>query len=260
MMIDKPSGKKESILKNFSRYAHLYDKYANIQALAACELIKMSCAGSIGHVLELGCGTGNYTYLLRQRYRDADITATDISEKMISQGRRKLNGENIKFIIADAEEFDPGDRFDLVTSNAAFQWFDDQEMAIQKYRRAISEGGFLLFSIFGPSTFRELGESLRVILGEGTSISTDGFLGKGRLKAMLERHFGTVVVTELVVKERYPSLLELLRKIRYTGTRGSGTGSTLLWKRETLDKVEEAYKEKFGAIEATYQIFLCKAK
>lgn len=261
MMIDTPSGKKESVLRNFSRYAHLYDRYANIQALAARELIKMSCAEGISHILELGCGTGNYTRLLRQRYLDADITATDISEKMIAEAGRKSNGGNIKFIIADAEEFDPGGGFDLITSNAAFQWFDDQEAAITKYREAILDGGFLLFSIFGPSTFHELGESLRIILGESMSISAGDFPGKGRLEAMLGRHFGTISVTELVVKEKYTSLSELLRKIRYTGTRGSGANrGALLWKREILDKVEEAYREKFGAIEATYQIFFCKAK
>lgn len=68
---------KSNIAHNFSRYAHLYDKYAGVQNQAALELVSSLKNNNFSKILELGCGTGNYTLMLREKFRDARIKAVE---------------------------------------------------------------------------------------------------------------------------------------------------------------------------------------
>ena len=249
---------KNIIKRNFSRYAHLYDKYASVQRIAAYKLTEQIPADGIMRILEIGCGTGNYTSLLREKFRTASIKALDISEKMIEIARQKLSEERVEFIVADAEKTDMEDEFNLITSNAALQWFEDIEKAMERYKDVLSKKGVIAFSVFGPLTFSELNRSLREALNENLSISSHNFLEKEGLKAVLEKYFRKSTVEETVVKEKVLSLPELLKKIKYTGARGENING-FLWNQSLLKKTERIYKSMFGQIEASYQIFFCKA-
>ena len=97
------TGDKELIKRNFSRYAGHYDKYCNIQNECAARLINKLNGADFHNILDIGCGTGNYTRLLRRKFPDARIKAVDISGKMIERARGKLSAEKTKFITTDAE-------------------------------------------------------------------------------------------------------------------------------------------------------------
>ena len=257
-MINIPCMDKDKLARNFSRHANLYDRYAGIQLLAAKELIGELPERDMGAILEIGCGTGNYTLLLRKRFKTADITAVDISGRMIEVARHKTGTPGIEFIVADAEQLDLDKKFDLVTSNACFQWFGNPGKTIERYTRALTENGAILFSMFGPETFWELDRSLKDAVGEDVAISSGKFPDKDRLQSLLNRYFRENAVRELIIKETHPSLMELLNKIKYTGARGSGIGASLLWKKGVLKRMEDAYRANFGEIAVTYQIFLYK--
>lgn len=249
---------KNILARNFSRHADLYDRYAGIQLLAAKELIGELPQREMGTILEIGCGTANYTLLLKERFKMADITAVDISGRMIEVARHKGGTEGVDFVVADAERLAFNKKFDLVTSNACFQWLCDSSRTMRRYSRVLTENGIILFSVFGPKTFWELDRSLKEAAGEDVAISSGKFQDKDRLKSLLDRYFRKNTVRELVIKETYPSLIELLNRIRYTGTRGSGIGNSILWKRRVLGRIEDAYCANFGEIAVTYQIFFCK--
>ena len=239
--------------------ARLYDKYANIQHEAANSLIKEENAGSaIVRVLEIGCGTGNYTRFLTEKFNRASIIAVDKSKNMVEAAKKKLEGKNLEFVVADAEKLEFGGGFDLITSNAAFQWFKDFERAMLNYKNALTENGVILFSIFGPATFWELGHSLKAVLGSHIKIDAADFLKKDEIEMTMKRYFRDVVVKEEAVKETFDSLAELLNKIRRTGDWGDAVKNTFLWKRDAFKKTEEIYKSNFGKIEASYQIFFCR--
>lgn len=305
---------KEALRKDFSRCAHSYDKYANIQHLAAGELLKELPAKGIRNILEIGCGTGNYTFLLKHKFKAAKITAVDISREMIAVARQKFgaakidtfggvqtppfraekeyaasfallrtfeghrdevevlsinpetnsglqtgDSRRVDFVVADAEGMSIADRFDLITANAAFQWFEDIEECMARYKNTLTNNGLLAFSIFGPLTFRELNESLKQALHEEIRISASYFLTEEELKKILVRHFRRISIRELLIKEEYPSLEELLNKIKYTGVQGNGANSRYFLGRGLLRKIEEIYNLSYGRIEATYQILFCKA-
>ena len=243
-----------SILKN----ACLYDEYANIQHAAAGSLIKEAGAGSITRVLEIGCGTGNYTRLLTEKFNKANIIAVDKSRKVVEIAKKKLKGKNIEFIVADADGLKLEGEFDLITSNAAFQWLKDFEYAMLNYKNALTENGVISFSVFGPATFWELGHSLKAALGSHIKIDAADFLKKDEIEMITNKYFKGVIVKEEVVKEAFNSLAELLNKIRCTGAWGDAMKNILLWKRDAFKKTEEIYKSNFGKIEASYQIFFCR--
>lgn len=250
---------KEIIKKNFSRCAPYYDKYSTIQNLCALRLIARIQANNFANILEVGCGTGNYTKLLREKFPQAKIKAIDISFKMIRWAKGKIHQDSsIEFIVADGETAYFKQGFDLISSNATFQWFEDLEGALLKYRDLLKKNGFLFFSLFGPFTLFELNESLRELLGKTISISSLNFIEKEKIKKVLQRTFSKVEVEAKIYKERYNSLPQLLKKIKYTGVRGSGIEGRRFWTSKTVHDLERIYKKKFKDIVASYEVFFCE--
>ena len=250
---------KINITNNFSRYAHLYDQYADIQKQAALKLIDTVKHGNFCKILELGCGTGNYSILLRERFKAASIKALDISESMISVARDKLKHKDVELIVADAQNMSLHEDFDLVTSNACFQWFDDLGEVLREYAKLLQKQGTLLFSIFGPYTFSELNTALTQVLKE-ERITATHFYDRDSLKAILQEHFKSVKISEINYQENFVSLKELLEKIKYSGIRGNGLTKKIYFSRGLLDKLDRAYRDSFQEIRATYQIFLCQGE
>lgn len=248
---------KEILIKNFSRCAHFYDKYADVQKNSALRLLGRIEKENFNNILELGCGTGNYTVLLRDKFRQSKLKALDISGKMLQVAQEKLAGQNVEFIIADAETVNLREGFDLITSNACFQWFKDLGNTLMKYKGLLGEGGTVLFSTFGALTFLELNKALSCIF-KNANFAADNFITKNEINKILKRIFKRAEVEEVFLKETFFSLKELLKKIKYTGVRGEGFNNNTPFTMKILNEIEEVYLNKFGQIKATYQIFLCR--
>lgn len=249
---------KKTITWNFSRHAHVYDQYADVQRKAGFELLSRIKKGYFNRILEAGCGTGNYTLLLKNKFKDARIKAVDISGKMIEVAGDKLRDRDIELMVLDAETMDLDEEFDLITSNACFQWFEDLEKALLRYKNLLKEDGVILFSVFGPLTFQELDFSLRRVLRH-SSIAAAGFISQEKLENILYDNFKDVMIEEIKYEESFPSLMDLLNKIKYTGIRGCGLGNKS-FNRRTLKEIEQVYLNKFHKIKATYQVFFCQGR
>lgn len=251
--------KTETIKKNFSRYALCYDNYSNIQDHAGAKLIEILPKNQFRNIIDIGCGTGSYTKLLRESFPTAKIKAVDISEAMINVATAKLHEQEIDFLIADAQRTAFGNAFDLISSNACFQWFDDLQTTLGNYSRLLEPSGTILFSIFAPATFRELSESVNQLYRKDMKVSSAAFLEMAEIKEMLQKYFSQVSIERENLKETYVSLQQLLNTIKYTGTRGLGLNGTSLG-RHQITELEKIYKQKFGTITATYEIFYCRGK
>jgi len=250
---------KTALINNFSRYAHLYDKYSDVQKMAAFELARSIKNDNLSAILEIGCGTGNYTGLLREKFTGAKIRALDISSSMIDVARKKLKQSNIEFIVTDGESHRFKEKFDLITSGACFQWFDELSSAMKKYGQMLKRKGVILFSIFGPRTFHELNTVLKRVL-KVNSIDAKGFICRNKLEEMLKCDFKSVGIKEIRYQEDFSSLNALFKTIKYSGTRGSGLPKDIYLSRTLLKKLEDAYLDEFGKICATYQVFICKGE
>lgn len=248
---------KRALARNFSRYACFYDGYADAQRRAALDLAEAVGRDGFSNILEVGCGTGNFTSLLRDRHRSASVVAVDISHEMVRVARRKVKFGNVSFLVADAEEMGFRAEFDCLASNACFQWFAQPRDTLAGYARMLKPGGIIAFSVFGPRTYHELGAALSDVF-PGTAIEAGRFAAKAELAALLALFFKDVEIREAVYEERCSHLRELLKKIKYTGTGGAGLEGGIRLGPGALKKIEEAYISRFGAIRATHQVFFCR--
>ena len=93
-----------------------------------------------GRVADIGCGPGNSTEVLRERYPNADIFGLDSSPDMIEAARKRLPG--VAFEIDDIVGWG-GAGFDVILANAVIQWIPDHEALLPKLVARLAPGGAL---------------------------------------------------------------------------------------------------------------------
>ena len=89
----------------------------------AVELLARVPLENIEYVADLGCGPGNSTALLHQRWPAARITGIDSSPAMIAEARSAL--PDCQFVEADIRNWQPEQALDLIFANASLQWLPD---------------------------------------------------------------------------------------------------------------------------------------
>jgi hypothetical protein len=87
-------------------------------------------------------------------------------------------------------------------------------------------------------------------------VAAAAFSSREAISEALSASFPRWEVVERRYRQEFSTLADLLRSIRYTGTRGAASQGT--WSPGKLARVEEAYRERNGGITATYQVFLCR--
>jgi tRNA (cmo5U34)-methyltransferase len=100
-------------------------------------------------ILELGCGGGNLTDLLLQRYPKASIHCVDLSEEMIEQCRQRLRSENVSFERTDFREIRLApETFDLVVSSISIHHLDDpaKKLLFRTIHDALAPEGVFVYS------------------------------------------------------------------------------------------------------------------
>jgi len=283
-----------AVLRRFSACAARYEAHAYAQRLSAIDLLayteaSMGLAPNKGQVtnsiepapkrgivdtgaepapnrgrafkiLEPGCGTGLYTRMLLDAFRGASVYGVDISEAMVRVAKRGIKDPRARFAVADAEEIATGS-YDLVTSNAAFQWFLSLPLTLARMASLLPGGGLLTFSFFGPETYAELDAALRASAHrrgahDGARVAAAAFHSREGISDALSAVFPRWDVAERRYHQEFATLADLLRSIRYTGTRGGEARES--WSPGRLARAEEAYRERDGGIKATYQVFLCR--
>ena len=81
-------------------------------------------------IVDLGCGTGNLTRLLAQRWPEAQVTGVDSSAEMLQAAVTLTIDGRLDFQQADLAAWSPGGPVDLLISSAAWQWIADHERLI----------------------------------------------------------------------------------------------------------------------------------
>ncbi len=253
--------KKNAIQLKFSRAADSYDNYAKVQTEVArrlaAKIILPKDISEISTILEIGCGTGNFTSLLVDKFPAARIVALDFSQEMIANARHKLKKSNIEFICAEGEQFleETADRsFDLVVSNGSLQWFYDIDKALHNIARILTPGGSMSCSIFGPQSLNELGKGLHAIQTLPGSLAAQTFPQPERLQHALHNNFQEGKVEEELIEKEYSSAYDLLLHIKKTGTSGWQQNMQQPLTPSRLIKLDEWFEKTYGACKVTYQI------
>ncbi len=109
-----------------------------------------------GRIVDLGCGTGSGTMLMRQRWPEARLTGVDGSADMLAKARDEA--PEINWIEADLNIWSPDAPVDLVFSNAALHWLDNHAALFPRLLDMIAPGGQLAVQM--PRNYHAPGLSL----------------------------------------------------------------------------------------------------
>lgn len=252
---------KEIIKNNFSRSASQYDKYCEVQKIIAQRLIKKIPSHTFGNILDIGCGTGNYTDLLKSKFPHSNLSAIDISSNMINIAKKKLgNYNNIKFLVADAETPAFNETFDLITSNSALQWFNHLPVCLRKYKNLLQKNGQIYFSLFGPTTFIEIRKILKDFFSKELLTPTSEFITASEISNILNSIYKEVGIETELIRKEFNSLLQLFKHIKYTGTQGEGLDKKFLWTPNKVKNLEQEYRRQYKTIRVTYEVIFCEGR
>ncbi|WP_313259259.1 methyltransferase domain-containing protein [Sphingobacterium sp.] len=113
------------------RYKPFYDLLNLVEDLGAMECI------------DLGCGTGEQTATLANRFKEAKILGVDNSAEMLEKSKPYEN-DRLKFKLENIEDAIVDNRhWDLIFSNAALQWLDKHTVLFPKVISKLKAGGQL---------------------------------------------------------------------------------------------------------------------
>ncbi|MDO8748531.1 MAG: methyltransferase domain-containing protein [Candidatus Omnitrophota bacterium] len=243
----------QKIRDNFSRSAIHYEKYADIQAKLAQELLEevIGAGYTANEVLDIGCGTGWLLGELKRFLPQSRLWGLDISLAMARKTKAKIE----EVLTADAAFLPFKDKaLDLVLSNAVYQWVPDLEAAFKEARRILKSGGCFMFNCFGAKTLRELRQCFGI---EETFLPRADFI-----REALER--AGFSCPEFKVREcnrHFDNLADILSWLKYIGVNRINQHQGFLTPSR-LAKADHFYRSNFrgnGQVYATFEVISVKA-
>lgn len=97
-----------------------------------------------GRILEIGCGRGDFSLYLSQRYPNATVIGTDFSSYAVELANSKIQPgtKNLKFKAENAENLNfENERFDMVISCETLEHVANQDKMLNEVRRVLKKGG-----------------------------------------------------------------------------------------------------------------------
>ena len=134
-----------------------YLRFADERGRPFGELVGRVAADAPRTVVDLGCGPGNLTGLLKQRWPSAQVTGLDSAPEMIATARGRDDG--VAYDVADLRDWRPPSPVDVLVSNATLQWVPDHLALLPSLVEAVRPGGWFAFQV--PANFDEPSHTLR---------------------------------------------------------------------------------------------------
>lgn len=122
-----------------------YLRFSDERTRPAVDLASRVALDAPEAVIDLGCGPGNSTQVLRMRWPSARVAGLDNSPEMIAAAREAHPGQ--EWILGSIEDWSADAPYDLVFSNAALQWASDHVALTRRLFDQVASGGALAFQI-----------------------------------------------------------------------------------------------------------------
>ena len=103
-------------------------------------------------IVDLGCGTGELTATLLDRWPGARILGVDSSLEMLKKAATVTRPGQLEFLLSDIADWKPDQLVDVLLSNAALHWLPDHEQLIPRLASYLATDGVLAVQM--PNRFR----------------------------------------------------------------------------------------------------------
>lgn len=192
---------------NFLKAQKSYAKAAIVQNFMGdrlCEILLKSKRKNFTKVFEFGCASGEFTQKLQAKICFEKYITNDI-----------LPFENADLIF-DMNELESQkiskEKFDLIASNACFQWLDASRV-LRALSKMLDKNGFLLISSFGENNLREVKKATNLGLN---------YLSSSELKNQIKTHFKILEFEEKIMSLHFENALECFRHLKLSGVNSLG--------------------------------------
>lgn len=201
----------ERIITRFTRALDSYDRYADAQHQISRRLVGLLARHTGMHfrrALEIGCGTGGFTRLLKESCVIDEWYLNDLCEGCRGKIAQLFPGQTPLFIAGDVETTAFSGRFDLIASASAFQWIREPAAFLHRLAGMLVPDGMLLFNTFAPDNLTEV----RQLTGKGLP-----YPAAGQLTEWLSEDFHLLYIHEEEIMLTFDTPLEVLRHLKNTG-------------------------------------------
>lgn len=120
-----------------------YQKFASERARPFFDLLARVQVERAELIVDLGCGPGNLTQTLADRWPEAHVIGVDHSEQMLAEAYPLAVAGRLDFVRGDIRSWSPERPIDLIVSNAAFQWVEGHESLLARLAEMLSPQGTL---------------------------------------------------------------------------------------------------------------------
>lgn len=106
---------------------------------ASIDLVSRIALDNPKRIIDIGCGPGNSSAVLKRRWPDSHVCGIDSSPAMIEAAKKQYPDQ--QWVVADAAEFVADETYDIVFSNATIQWIPDHSKLMRKFAAMTNQGG-----------------------------------------------------------------------------------------------------------------------
>jgi trans-aconitate 2-methyltransferase len=128
-----------------------YLKFSDARSRPFADLLAQVRRTEAGFIADLGCGTGNLTRTLLERWPAARVVGIDSSPEMLAKAMPLAIPGRLDFVQADIASWNPSEPVDLVVSNAVLHWVGDHSGLLSRLAAMLAAGGTLAVQM--PSRF-----------------------------------------------------------------------------------------------------------
>ena len=248
---------KRRIAETFGKAASTYDAAATLQQLVAARArLGLPDLNIQSSILDMGCGTGNETRALVERYPDAKVTGLDLSQGMLDFARENPALSQCRWAIGDIEELPFNEsQFDLVFSSLAIQWCECLSEVMAQVHRVLKPGGWFVYSTLTEGSLHELNTAWKAV-DDKPHVNNYESLALQKQRASASE-LNVISLRQQTETLYYPTVTNLLREMKALGANTVVENQQKgLAGRSTLRKLAEGYKpfatEK--GLPASYQV------
>lgn len=229
-------------------------------------------------VLDAGCGEGADLLLLANHFRNAQVIGLDASfsalasvpgaqrsahssmhrllSKWLPPKLSGAHGNPVGLICGDFAQLPlPDNALDMIWSNLALHWHPQPDRVFSEWRRLLRVDGLLMFSCFGPDTFREVRAAFASVDAAAHVLPFVDMHDFGDM--LVNAGFSTPVMDMETITVTYDSVAKMISDVRAWGGNPLSSRRRGLLGRSRWARVEQTLEERRnadGRLSLTFEI------